>query len=130
MATRETFNSGAKWEPIVGYSRALRLGDLIEVSGTVSVDDKGNPVEIGDAYGQTVRILSIIQHAIEELGGSLADVVRTRIYVTDISQWESIGRAHGEYFRLIRPVTSMIQVSKLLAPEYLVEIEATAVVGD
>ena len=130
MATRETFNSGAKWEPIVGYSRAVRMGDLIEVSGTCAVDDHGNPVEIGDAYGQTLRILEIIQQAIEELGGSLSDVVRTRIYVTDISKWESIGHAHGEYFKLIRPATTMIEVSKLIAPEYLVEIEATAIVGE
>ena len=130
MATRETFNSGAKWEPIVGYSRAVRMGDLIEVSGTCAVDDQGNPVEIGDAYGQTLRILEIIQQAIEELGGSLSDVVRTRMYVTDISKWESIGHAHGEYFKLIRPVTTMVEVSKLIAPEYLVEIEATAIVGE
>jgi len=130
MATRETFNSGAKWEPIVGYSRAVRMGDIIEVSGTCAVDDQGNPVEIGDAYGQTLRILEMIQHAIEELGGSLSDVIRTRIYVTDISKWESIGHAHGEYFKLIRPVTTMVEVSKLIAPEYLVEIEASAIVGE
>jgi len=128
--TRTSFNSGAKWEPIVGYARAVRIGDLIEVSGTVAVDDLGNPVGIGDAYAQTHRILEIIQHAIAELDGSLADVVRTRIYVTDISNWEKIGHAHGEYFKLIRPATTMIQVSKLILPEHLVEIEATAIVGD
>jgi len=130
MSTRTTFNSGAKWEPIVGYSRAVRMGDLIEVSGTCAVDENGNAVAAGDAYNQTLRILAIIKEAIEELGGSLSDVVRTRIYVTDISQWETVGHAHGEYFKLIRPVTTMVEVSKLIAPEYLVEIEATAVVGE
>ena len=128
--TRESYNSGAKWEPIIGYARAVRVGDVIEVSGTVAVDDQGNPVEVGDAYGQTHRILMIIQKAIEELGGSLSDVVRTRMYVTDISQWEKIGHAHGEYFKLIRPATTMVEVSRLLLPEHLVEIEATAIVGD
>ncbi len=130
MATRTNYSSGAKWESLVGYSRAVRIADIIEVSGTCAIDTEGNPVAPGDPYHQTLRILSIIQTAIEELGGSLSDVVRTRIYVTDISNWERIGHAHGEYFKLICPVTTMVQVSSLIAPEFLVEIEATAILGE
>ena len=126
---RENYSTGAKWEPIVGYSRAVRSGNIIEVSGTVAVDENGKAVE-RDPYLQTVRILDIIKNAIEHLGGSINDVVRTRIYVTDISQWEAIGRAHGEIFKDIRPTTAMVEVSKLISPDYLVEIEATAIVEE
>ena len=126
---RKNYSTGAKWEPIVGYSRAVRSGNIIEVSGTVAVDENGNAVE-RDPYLQTVRILDIIKNAIEQLGGSISDVVRTRIYVTDISQWEAIGRAHGEIFKDIRPATAMVEVSKLISPDYLVEIEATAIVEE
>ena len=126
---RKNYSTGATWEPIVGYSRAVRTGNIIEVSGTVAVDENGNAVE-PDAYKQTARILNIIRNAIEQLGGSIHDVVRTRMYVTDISQWEAIGRAHGEVFRDIRPATAMVEVSKLISPDYLVEIEATAIVEE
>ena len=126
---RKNYSTGAKWEPIVGYSRAVRSGNIIEVSGTVAVDEIGNAVE-RDPYLQTVRILDIIKNAIEHLGGSINHVVRTRIYVTDISQWEAIGRAHGDIFKDIRPTTAMVEVSKLISPDYLVEIEATAIVEE
>ncbi len=126
---RKSYSSGAKWESIVGYSRAVRIGNTIEVSGTCAVDDDGKPFEPDNPYLQTKRSLEIIQHAIESLGGSMADVIRTRMFVVDIEQWEEIGRAHGEFFSEIRPVTSMIEVSNLIGPEYLVEIEATAIVS-
>ena len=126
---RQHIGSGAKWESIVGYSRAIRTGDTIEVSGTCAVDDAGAPFAPGDAYAQTQRALAIIQKAIEALDGRLEDVVRTRMYVTDIHQWEVIGKAHGEVFKDIRPVTTMVEVSRLISPEYLVEIEATAIIS-
>ena len=128
MTTRRNFNTGAKWEPIVGYSRAVRIGDTIEVSGTCAVDHDGNPYAIGDPYLQTRRCLEIIRTAIEHVGGSMEDVIRTRIYVTDIDQWAEIGNAHGEVFGDIRPVTTMVEVSSLISVDYLVEIEATAIV--
>jgi enamine deaminase RidA (YjgF/YER057c/UK114 family) len=128
MTSRRNFSTGAKWEPIVGYSRAVRIGDTIEVSGTCAVDPEGNPFALGDPYLQTKRSLEIIQAAIEHLGGNAHDVIRTRIYVTNIAQWAEIGRAHGEVFRDIRPVTTMVEVSSLISAEYLVEIEATAIV--
>lgn len=127
MTLRKHFSSGATWEPIVGYSRAVRVGNTIEVSGTCAVDSEGHPYASGDVYLQTKRCLEIINHALTHLDARLEDVVRTRIYVTDISQWESIGKAHGEVFGQIRPATTMIEVSKLISPEYLVEIEATAI---
>jgi enamine deaminase RidA (YjgF/YER057c/UK114 family) len=129
MSERKHFNSGAKWEPIVGYSRAVRVGDTIEVSGTCAVDENGNPYAVGQAYEQTKRCLEIIQTALEKLGSSMSDVVRTRMFVTDITHWPNIGKAHGEVFSDIRPVTTMVEVSRLIAPEYLVEIEATAIVS-
>lgn len=129
MKNRLKYSTGAKWESIVGYSRAIRVGDVIEISGTCAVDENGNPTG-GDAYQQTKKVIEIIEKAIENLGGKIEDVIRTRIYVTDISQWEKIGLAHGETFHTIRPVTTMIEVSKLISPEYLVEIEATAIVKD
>ena len=128
MANRMNYSTGATWEPIVGYSRAVRAGNTIEVSGTCAVDSTGNPVEAGDMYGQTKRILEIIQTAIEHLGGSMQDVVRTRMFVTDISRWQEAGSAHGEVFGGIRPATTMVEVAKLISPEYLIEIEATAIV--
>ena len=127
---RKTYSSGAKWEPIVGYSRAVRTGNTIEVSGTCAVDDNGNAHAIGDPYRQTQKALTIIRHAIEQLGGKMSDVVRTRMYVTDMDDWEEIGKAHGEVFKDIRPVTTMVEVSRLISPEYLVEIEATAIITE
>jgi len=127
MTTRKNFSSGAKWEPIVGYSRAVRIGNMIEVAGTCAVDHDGNAFAVGDPYEQTKRSLEIIGNAIEALGGSLKDVIRTRIYVTNIEQWAEIGRAHGEVFGDIRPVTTMVEVSNLISVEYLLEIEATAI---
>ena len=128
MTSRKNFSSGARWEPIVGYSRAVRIGNTIEVSGTCAVDQDGNPVGHDDPYLQTKQCLEIIQMAIENLGGSITDVIRTRMYVTQIDRWAEIGKAHGEVFSDIRPVTTMIEVASLISPEYLIEIEATAIV--
>jgi enamine deaminase RidA (YjgF/YER057c/UK114 family) len=120
--------TGTKWEPLVGYSRAVRVGNLVFVSGTTSTDDRGAIVGT-DSYAQTIRILRNIRHALERAGASLEDVVRTRIYVTNIDEWEEVGRAHGEVFGSIRPATAMIEVRRLIAPDILVEIEADAVIG-
>ena len=125
MVRRKNISSGAKWEDIVGYSRAVHLGNVLEVSGTVAVDDNG-VVGKGDFYAQTKFILQKIHGVLQQAGFSMEDVVRTRIYVTDIRQWEAVGKAHGEFFRTIKPATSMIQVSGFIEPDYLVEIEATA----
>jgi enamine deaminase RidA (YjgF/YER057c/UK114 family) len=128
MTKRTNISSGAPWENVVGYSRAVRLGNQIEVSGTLATEN-GQVVGKGDAYTQTRCILEKIQKVLEQAGAGLTDVVRTRMYVTDIRLWEEVGRAHGEVFKDIRPATSMVEVSQLIEPHYLVEIEATAVVG-
>lgn len=127
MANRMLVSSGAKWEDIVGYSRAVRIGNLIEVAGTTAVDEQGNVVGLNDPYRQTVFALQKIEKALQQAGASLEDVIRTRMYVTDISQWQEIGRAHGEFFKDIKPVTTMVEVRALISPELLVEIEVTAI---
>ena len=124
---RTNYSSGAKWEDIVGYSRAVRIGNTIEVTGTVAVDENSSLVGKGSAYAQTKFIIEKIEKILELAGASLKDVVRTRMFVTDISRWEEYGKAHGEFFKEIKPCTSMIEVSALIEPDYLIEIESTAI---
>ena len=127
---RTNYSSGAKWEDIVGYSRAVKIGNTIEVTGTVAVDENSKLVGGNNAYEQTKFIIEKIEKVLEKAGGSLKDVVRTRMFVTDISRWEEYGKAHGEFFKNIKPCTSMIEIKGLIAPEYLIEIEATAVTSE
>jgi enamine deaminase RidA (YjgF/YER057c/UK114 family) len=126
---RTNYSSGAKWESIVGYSRAVRIGNVVEVTGTVAVDDSGDVVGKDDAYQQTHFILRKIENVLRQAGASLSDVVRTRMFVTDITRWEEYGKAHGDFFKDIRPCTSMIEVKGLIDKDYLIEIEATAVLS-
>ncbi|HEX8246608.1 MAG TPA: RidA family protein [Pyrinomonadaceae bacterium] len=126
MQERQKYSSGLKWEQLVGYSRAIRVGTRIYVTGTTATDENGDIVGSGDAYAQTIQVIKNIERALTAFGAELENVVRTRMFVTDISRWEEYGRAHGEFFREIMPATTMVEVSKLIDPEMLIEIEADA----
>ena len=126
---RTNYSSGAKWEDIVGYSRAVKIGNIIEVTGKVAVDENSNLAGGNDAYEQTRFIIQKIESVLQKAGASLKDVIRTRMFVTDISRWEEYGKAHGEFFKDIKPCTTMVEVSKLISPEYLIEIEVTAIIN-
>lgn len=130
MSKRLNIHTGAPWESKVGYCRAVRVGSQVAVTGTAAVGEDGQVVAVGDAYLQAKRCLQIIEKALQDAGANLSDVVRTRIYVTDISQWEAVGRAHGELFGEIYPATTMVEVSALVHPDMLVEIEADAIIAD
>jgi len=127
MSNRVKFSSGTKWEPIVGYSRAIRVGNVVLVSGTTATDREGKIVGVGSFEAQTVQILKNMQRALEAVEAKLEDVVRTRIYITDINNWEEVGKVHGAFFKEIRPATSMVEVKRLISPDILLEIEAEAI---
>jgi len=127
MKNRTNLSSGAKWEDVVGYSRAVKIGNMIEVSGTTAIDEENNIVGLGNSYEQTVFIISKIQKALESLGASLQNVIRTRMYVVNIDDWEQIGKAHGEFFSTIKPAASMVEVNRLIDHRLLVEIEVSAI---
>lgn len=127
MSKRQRYSSGTKWEPIIGYSRAIRIGDQVFVTGTTATDEKGEIAGVGDAYAQTVQVIRNIERALHALGASLSDVVRTRMFVTDIVRWQEYGRDHGEFFRDIRPCATMVEVSRLIDDRMLIEMEADAV---
>ena len=130
MTQRLNISSGAKWEDIIGYSRAVRMGNIIETAGTTALDENGNIVGVDDPYQQTKYIIEKIEKALKSGGATLKDVVRTRMFVTDISRWEEIGKAHGEYFREIKPASTMVEVKSLISPAMLIEIEVTAILQD
>ncbi|PKV48552.1 enamine deaminase RidA (YjgF/YER057c/UK114 family) [Aquimarina sp. MAR_2010_214] len=127
MKNRKNISSGSPWEDIVGYSRAVKVGNIIEIAGTTATGKDGNIIGIDDPYLQTKTIIETAKHVLEDMGYSLDNVIRTRIYTTDISQWEAIGKAHGEYFSTIKPATAMVEIAKLINPDMLVEIEFTAI---
>lgn len=126
---RKNVSSGTRWEPMVGYSRAVRVGDFVFVSGTTATDKEGNIVCLGNPYLQTIQIIKNIQIALQMAGGCLNDVVRTRIYVININDWDKVGQAHAEYFKQIRPATTLVEVSRLINPKILVEMEADAILS-
>jgi len=130
MSNRLNVSSGVKWEDIIGYSRAVRIGNVIEVAGTTAIDEAGNLVGVDNPYEQTRYIITKIERALTEAGATLKDIARTRIFTTDISRWEEIGRAHGEFFREIKPASTMVEVKSLINPAMLVEIEATVIVQE
>ncbi len=130
MNQRLNISSGAKWEDIIGYSRAVKIGNLIEVAGTTALGENGEIVGINDPYQQTIFIITKIEKALVSAGATLNDVIRTRMFVTDISRWGEIGRAHGEYFSKIKPASTMVEIRSLISPELLVEIEVTAMLQD
>ena len=130
MQGRQNISSGTQWEEIVGYSRAVRVGNIVEVAGTTAVDENGQVIGVGDPYAQSRYVFAKIEKALGQAGASMKDVVRTRAFVTNIKDWEAIGKAHGEYFREIKPVATMVEVRSLIAPELLVEIEVTAILSE